>query len=248
MEICQSCTINFNFTAQSRNGNNRLLTWLTSSSHSLYNCDLHFLSPVLSSRCVYFIYIYVYNIYFSIIVFITYYLYACIFIFIFIFILIFIFIFIYIYIYIRVSICICVYHTCTMWKCRCERVNRAMSDRARSMNKRSSEFSISLSFPYTFLLMLNPRQKFARKNKFPRVKNRKSIAKWEKTGLHRTTSSPPSHFFAVFFFVLFPSFLSSFSASSLPNPHSTLLNTGCTPARLSFHDHRWWSSKNCSVQ
>ena len=109
MKICQSCTINFNFTAQSRNGNNRLLTWLTSSSHSLYNCDLHFLSPVLSSRCVYFIYIYVYNIYFSIIVFITYYLYACIFIFIFIFILIFIFIFIYIYIYIYIYVSVFVY-------------------------------------------------------------------------------------------------------------------------------------------
>lgn len=106
MRICQSCTSNFNFTAQSRNGNNRLLTWLTSSSHSLYNCDLHFLSPVLSSRCVYFIYIYVYNIYFSIIVIITYYLYACIFIFIFIFILIFIFIFI--YIYVSVFICLCI--------------------------------------------------------------------------------------------------------------------------------------------
>lgn len=230
MKIYQSYASDFNFTVQSRNDNNRLITWLTSSSHSLYTIVTS-ISPVLlpSSRAVY-IYIYIYNIYiffFSIIVIITYYLYACI------------FIFIYIFIYVLVSVCVFIIRVQCRSVCVSVLIARRVIELGRWASAVFRTFSIVIECLYAFLC---PTKIRSGKMNPVRVKNRKSIAKQKKTWLHRTTSSPPSHFSSRF--SSFPFFSPRFSLFPRP-PSSTLLapTLGFPP-----HDHRWWSSKNCSVQ
>ena len=234
MKIYQSYASDFNFTVQSRNDNNRLITWLTSSSHSLYTIVTSISVLLLSSRAVY-IYIYIYNIYIFFFDYRNYYL---------------LFTRVYLYLYLYIYLYTCRYlYVCLLYVYNVEvfRVSVLIARRVIELGRWASAvfrtFSIVIE-PLRFPVF--DKNSF-RKNEPRSCKKSKEHLKTKEdlTALHNELASLAF----LFPFLFFPFSLRFFF---FPSPSHTLVLSSSTllAPTLGFppHDHRWWSSKNCSVQ